>query len=186
MSQAHNHSTPSLFAAMTGALLLLSACAASSQTTSPTGFATNTNLIETAVQPASSAVSNVALGPAAPSAGGVAGLADDSGISDPSSSADANFKGCWYKTKKARYQAVEISVGIPGTYPFNALLYHGTTCDTNDYADQFGYGDPLTLGNGTYVFWFSAFKNDENMSALWYLGDQTSTCMVYTASTPTC
>jgi hypothetical protein len=132
------------------------------------------NPIENAAQAVQPVVLNVAF------------RAEDSGISDPSSGADATFKGCWYKTKKNRYQAVEISVGIPGTYPFNALLYHGTTCDTNDYADQFGYGDPLTVGDGTYIFWFSAFKNDENMSALWYLSDQTSKCMVYTASTPTC
>ena len=175
MSQLHRHSTPSFFAVMTGALLLLSAYAASSQTPSPNGIDTNnSNTIEKVERPESPNVLNVAF------------RADDSSISDPSSGADATFKGCWYKTKKNRYQAVEISVGIPGTYPFNALLYHGTTCDTNDYADQFGYGDPLALGNGTYVFWFSAFKNHENMSALWYLGDQTSKCMVYTASTPTC
>ncbi len=98
---------------------------------------------------------------------------------------NATFKGCWYKTKKARYQGVEISVGAAGSYPFNAVLYNGTTCNASDVADQFGFGNPLTLGKETYIFWFTDFMNKSNMSALWYLGNQKSKCVAYTVA-PTC
>jgi hypothetical protein len=92
---------------------------------------------------------------------------------------NATFKGCWYRHGAHRYQAVDISVGTAGTYSFNALLYHGATCNPNDKADQFGYGEPLQLGRGTYTFWFTAFANHPNMSALWYLGDEVSQCVSY-------
>ncbi|MGA8430806.1 MAG: hypothetical protein WB729_13365 [Candidatus Sulfotelmatobacter sp.] len=98
---------------------------------------------------------------------------------------NATFKGCWYKTRKARYQGVEISVGTAGSYPFNAVLYNGTTCNASDVADQFGFGNPLTLGKETYIFWFADFMNKTNMSALWYLGNQKSKCVAYTVA-PTC
>jgi hypothetical protein len=172
--RATNNCACCLPAVMTGALLLLSACGVSPQSKSPNGFGMNASNRTTVAftAPAHSVPSDSAK--------------IDSGASETTGDPNATFRGCWYKTKKNRYQAVEISVGNPGTYPFNALLYHGTTCDPNDYADQFGYGDPLTLGDATYVFWFDAFKNDTNMSALWYLGDQTSKCMVYTTTTPVC
>lgn len=98
---------------------------------------------------------------------------------------NATFKGCWYKTKKARYQGVEISVDAAGSYPFNAVLYNGTTCNASDVADQFGFGNPLSLGKETYIFWFTDFMNKTNMSALWYLGNQKSKCVAYTVA-PTC
>jgi hypothetical protein len=104
---------------------------------------------------------------------------------DATGNPSATFKGCWYKTRKARYQGVEISVGAAGTYPFNAVLYNGTTCNASDVADQFGFGNPLTFGKETYVFWFTDFMNKTNMSALWYLGNQKSKCVAYTVA-PTC
>jgi hypothetical protein len=172
MRDTNNHFTCFLFSVVAGSLLLLSACGVNSPASSAKGFgmnAANRTMISfgSAENPLN-----------ADTVKGEADIAETSG--DP----NATFKGCWYKSGKNRYQAVEIKVGNPGTYPFNALLYHGTTCTT--YADQFGYGDSLGLGNGTYIFWFDAFKNDTSMSALWYLGDQTSKCMVYTATTPTC
>jgi len=53
-----------------------------------------------------------------------------------SGSPNATFKGCWYTQGAHKYQAVDISVGNPGTYPFNALLYHGTTCNSSDVVDR--------------------------------------------------
>lgn len=104
-----------------------------------------------------------------------------SGTGDP----NAIFKGCWHKQAGRRYQAVDITVRTAGTYNFNALLYHGPSCNPNDKADQFGYGEPLQLGTSTYTFWFTAFANHPNMSALWQLGDQTSQCVDY-ADAPDC
>ena len=177
MRQTNNRAPRFFFSLSAGSLLLLSACGVNSPANSPKGFGLNTaNRTMISFGPAENGSLEDPL--KADAAKGEADVADASG--DPK----ATFKACWYKSNKNRYQAVEIKVGNPGTYPFNALLYHGTTCTT--YADQFGYGDPLALGNGTYIFWFDAFKNDTNMSALWYLGDQTSKCMVYTATTPIC
>lgn len=156
---------------MAGSLFLLSACGVSSQKSGASG--TGVNLANGSTVSFSAAPHSVK-------------AQADSVLAEPASDPDATFKGCWYKTKAGRYQAIEISVGTAGTYPFNALLYHGTTCDKNDYADQFGFGDPLTLGKADYIFWFSAFKNETNMSALWYLGNQTSKCVAYTATTPLC
>lgn len=102
-----------------------------------------------------------------------------------SSNPDATFQGCWYKQGGNRYQAVDFSVKNPGTYPFNAVLYYGATCNPNDFADEFGFGQELTLGDSGYIFWFSAFKNQTNMSALWYVGNQSSQCVNY-AVAPDC
>jgi hypothetical protein len=91
----------------------------------------------------------------------------------------AAFKGCWYKQGKRRYQAVDMAVGTAGTYPFNAILYYGTTCDAHDVADQIGFGGPQNLSEANYIFWFTAFADKTNMSARWYLGDEQSECVSY-------
>lgn len=102
-----------------------------------------------------------------------------------STNPDATFKGCWYKQGGKRYQAVDVSVGKAGTYPFNAILYNGSTCDVNDWADQFGFGELLNFGGFGYTFWFTAFADQTNMSALWYVGDEHSQCVSY-AVAPDC
>jgi hypothetical protein len=101
------------------------------------------------------------------------------------SNPNATFKGCWFKRGKNRYQAVDISIGNPGTYPFNALLYYGTTCNPNDNADQFGYGEELDFGAFGYTFWFTRFANRKNMSARWYVGSDSSVCVNYETA-PSC
>lgn len=98
---------------------------------------------------------------------------------------NAKFKGCWHRQNGHRYQAVDISVGNPGTYPFNAILYRGATCNPNDVADQFGFGQPLNFGGFGYTFWFTDFRDQTNMSALWYVGSQHSQCVSY-ATAPNC
>lgn len=97
---------------------------------------------------------------------------------------EATFQGCWYKSGGKSYQGVTVSVKNPGTYSFNALLYSDEKCTT--YADQFGYGQPINFGGFDYILWFDHFPDQENMSALWYVGSDTSACMVYNASTPIC
>lgn len=98
---------------------------------------------------------------------------------DSPQNADANFQGCWYKTGKVRFQAVDVQVKNPGTYPFNAKLYYGTTCDPNTQADQFGFGQEIYFGGFGYIFWFDAFGNKTDMSALWYVGTDVSKCVSY-------
>jgi hypothetical protein len=102
-----------------------------------------------------------------------------------SSNPDATFKGCWFSQSGKRYQAVDASVGNPGTYSFNAVLYNGTTCNPNDFADQFGFGQVLNFGDFTDTFWFTDFAGQTNMSALWYVGDQKSQCVNYETA-PNC
>jgi hypothetical protein len=97
---------------------------------------------------------------------------------------DAKFQGCWYKTGGDKYQGVIASVGNPGTYSFNALLYSGTSCSV--YADQFGYGQQIDFGGFDYIFWFDHFPDQNNMSARWTVGSDTSACLVYNTSTPDC
>ena len=104
-----------------------------------------------------------------------------SGTTNP----NATFKGCWYRQGGHRYQAVDISVGNPGTYPYNAVLYHGATCNPNDYADEFGFGQTFNFGGFGWTFWFTDFKDQTGTSALWYVGSDTSQCVNY-AVAPNC
>lgn len=99
--------------------------------------------------------------------------------------AGATFRGCWYQQSGHRYQGVEFSVANAGTYPFNAVLYYGTTCDPNNWADQFGYGTLLNFGASTYIFWFTDFADRTDMSAFWYVGSDKSQCVNYTTA-PDC
>lgn len=101
------------------------------------------------------------------------------------SNPNATFKGCWFKQGKSHYQAVDLSVGTPGTYAFNAYLYHGTTCNPNDMADQIGNGEKLGFGGYGYTFWFDRFANQKNMSARWYVGSDSSACVNYETA-PSC
>ncbi len=106
------------------------------------------------------------------------------GPSDPATpDAGATFKGCWYKTGGLWYQAVKISVKNPGTYPFYANLYYGSTC--SKWADDFGNGELIQFGDYGYTFWFDHFPDKKNMSAIWQVGKDKSACIVYETS-PQC
>jgi len=84
-----------------------------------------------------------------------------------SGSPNATFKGCWYTQGSHKYQAVDISVGNPGTYPFNALLYHGTTCNSSDVADQIGFGELIDFGAFGWTFWFGRIRgSDEHVGSV--------------------
>jgi hypothetical protein len=99
--------------------------------------------------------------------------------------AGAKFQGCWYKSGHRRYQAVDVTVTTPGTYTFNADLYYGTTCDPKTQADQFGFGQKIDFGGFGYIFWFDAFADKSDMSALWQVGTDTSKCVDYETA-PAC
>ena len=102
-----------------------------------------------------------------------------------SSGPEATFQGCWYPQNGHRYQGVTISVANPGTYPFNAVLYYGATCDPNNWADEFGFGTPLNFGGFGYIFWFTDFADQSDTSALWHVGNDKSQCVSY-AVAPDC
>jgi hypothetical protein len=105
-------------------------------------------------------------------------------LSDPATrDPKATFKGCWYKTGGKEYQAVKISVKNPGTYHFYANLYYGSTC--SKWADDFGNGQLIQFGGFGYTFWFDAFPNQKNMSALWQVGPDKSACIAYETA-PAC
>jgi hypothetical protein len=99
--------------------------------------------------------------------------------------AGAKFQGCWYKSGHHYYQAVDLTVTDPGTYAFNANLYYGTTCDPKTQADEFGFGQEIDFGDFGYIFWFTAFANERDMSALWQVGTDTSKCVNYETA-PVC
>src|ERR1700722_2206442 len=97
----------------------------------------------------------------------------------PGPDPEATFQGCRYKSNGNSYQGVTISVANAGTYPFDAVLYYGTTCDPNKWADEFGFDTPLAFGPFDWIFWFNAFPNQSDMSALWYVGGDRSQCVNY-------
>jgi hypothetical protein len=97
----------------------------------------------------------------------------------------AKFRGCWYKHNGHRYQGVYIKVANPGTYPFDADLYRGATCNPAQKIDEFGFGTRLHFGGFGYIFWFTDFADQSNTSALWYVGRDKSKCVSYAAA-PSC
>lgn len=102
-----------------------------------------------------------------------------------SSGAGARFQGCWHYSNGHRYQGVRISVANPGTYPFDAVLYRGATCDPANFADEFGFDTPLNFGGFSYIFWFRDFADQSDMSAFWHVGNDRSQCVSY-AVAPDC
>jgi hypothetical protein len=98
---------------------------------------------------------------------------------DATKNPEATFKGCWHKSGKNQYQAVDVSVKNSGKYAFNAVLYYGTGCGAGDFADQFGFGQIISFGGFEDTFWFTAFANKKDMSALWYVGEDKSECVDY-------
>src|SRR5450755_1764299 len=84
-----------------------------------------------------------------------------------------------------RYQRVHVTLANPGTYPFDAVLYYGATCDPNNWADEFGFGTPLNFGGFEWTFWFTDFADRSDMSAVWYVGSDKSQCVSY-AVAPDC
>jgi hypothetical protein len=95
------------------------------------------------------------------------------------------LKGCTLKMSGHKYQAVEFTMNEAATVDFNGTLYFGATCDPNRWADQFGFGNPLTLGGFGYTFWFTDFGDQLNTSAIWTVGNQTSQCVDYSVA-PDC
>lgn len=99
---------------------------------------------------------------------------------------EATFQGCWYKSSGHSYQGVMVSVANPGTYSLDAELYYGTTCNPSNWADEIGFGTEVGFGGFDWIFYFSDFKDQSNMSTRWHVGPDTSACFAYTATTPTC
>ena len=96
----------------------------------------------------------------------------------------ASFLGCVFNHNGNKYQAVTITLNKPATVTFDADLYYGANCNPNQWADRFGFGQSLTLGTFSYIFWFTDFKNQLNMSALWKINKQTSACINYAVAPP--
>lgn len=102
------------------------------------------------------------------------------------SGSGTTFNGCLYPKNGHQYQGVKITVANSGTYPFDAVLYHGATCDPGSRADEFGFGQLLGFNIGfTYTFWFTDFGDQLDTSALWYVGTDKSQCVSY-ATAPVC
>jgi hypothetical protein len=96
-----------------------------------------------------------------------------------------SLKGCMYHQNGDSYQGVDITMNRAATVNFDAVLYHGPSCDPNQWADEFGFGNPINLGGFGYTFWFSDFKDQPNTSAIWTVGNQKSQCVDYT-TVPSC
>jgi hypothetical protein len=102
-----------------------------------------------------------------------------------SSGPGATFQGCWYQKSGHRYQGVKVTVANPGTYPFDAVLYHGAACNPDNWADEFEFGTPLYFGDFLWTFWFTDFSDQSDTSAIWYVGSDKSQCVSY-AVAPDC
>jgi hypothetical protein len=132
-----------------------------------------------------SVASNVAAGNYSIRVSGTDGITTHSAtiqltVSNGSSGIVGPLTGCVLNQSGHRYQAVKFQMNQSGTVAFNALLFFGATCDPSQWADQFGFGNPLSLGGFGYTFWFHDFPDQLNTSAIWTVGNQTSQCVDYT------
>jgi hypothetical protein len=103
----------------------------------------------------------------------------------PGANPEATFQGCRVVQSGNTYQGAMVSVANPGTYAFNATLYYGTDCNPNNWADQIGFGTPISFGAFDYTFWFTKFANKLDMSTLWQVGSDQSQCVNYEVA-PVC
>jgi len=95
------------------------------------------------------------------------------------------WQGCMESVNGASHQAIDFTLSEAATLPFNATLYFGANCSPNNWADQFGFGQDISFGGFSYIFWFRDFPNQPNTSAIWTVGKQSSGCINYTA-VPAC
>jgi hypothetical protein len=96
-----------------------------------------------------------------------------------------SWRGCMRSVNGLNHQAVDFTLSEGATLPFNATLYFGANCVPNNWADQFGFGQDISFGGFSYIFWFSDFPNQPNTSAIWTVGNQSSGCINY-AAVPAC
>lgn len=96
-----------------------------------------------------------------------------------------SWRGCMRSVNGLNHQAVDFNLSEGATLPFNATLYFGANCVPNNWADQFGFGQDISFGGFSYIFWFSDFPNQPNTSAIWTVGNQSSGCINY-AAVPAC
>jgi hypothetical protein len=96
-----------------------------------------------------------------------------------------SWRGCMRNVNGQNHQAVDFTLSEGARLPFNATLYSGANCYPNNWADQFGFGQEISFGGFSYIFWFSDFPNQPNTSAIWTVGNQSSGCINYTA-VPAC
>lgn len=100
--------------------------------------------------------------------------------SKPSGSGSVkSWHACMRHADGHEYQAMEFSLSPGGTLPFNATLYTGLGCNTNNWLDQFGFGTPVSFGGFTYTFWFEHHPDLPNSSVIWTVGNQNSGCVNY-------
>jgi len=96
-----------------------------------------------------------------------------------------SWRGCMRSVNGQSHQAIDFTLSEGSRLPFNATLYFGANCYPNNWADQFGFGQEVSFGGFSYIFWFSDFPNQPNTSAIWTVGKQSSGCINYTA-VPAC
>ena len=95
-----------------------------------------------------------------------------------------SWRGCMRSVNGQNHQAIDFTLSEGSRLPFNATLYFGANCYPNNWADQFGFGQDISFGGFSYIFWFSDFPNQPNTSAIWTVGKQSSGCINYTAVPP--
>jgi hypothetical protein len=92
-----------------------------------------------------------------------------------------SWQGCMHSVNGLNHQAIDFSLSQGSTLPFNGTLYFGPNCIPANWADEFGFGQKISFGGFSYIFWFSDFPNQPNTSAIWTVGNQSSGCINYNA-----
>ena len=92
-----------------------------------------------------------------------------------------SWLGCMHSVNGLNHQAIDFSLSEGSTLPFNGTLYFGPNCVPANWADEFGFGQKISFGGFSYIFWFSDFPNQPNTSAIWTVGNQSSGCINYNA-----
>lgn len=101
-------------------------------------------------------------------------------------SSTVKWHACLYTRNGETYQAMQFQPSQPMTGVLQSELYTGPGCVPANWNDQLNdVGSPSSWGTMGYLYWFIHRPNQNNMSAIWTLGNQSSGCVNY-ATAPAC
>ena len=92
--------------------------------------------------------------------------------------------GCLLTNAGHKYQAVQFSLSVAATLPFDGQLFRGATCDPTQMVDEIGFLQPMPLGGFGWTFWFIHFPDQLDTSGIWTVGTEKSACIDYGTAPP--
>jgi len=96
---------------------------------------------------------------------------------------DGPIHPCMYVSGGVRFQAIAVT-GVSGQQALNANLYLGATCAPTNLIDTV-FGGQLNPFFGNSLYWLTHFWDQPGTSAVWTVGNTTTSCINY-SKVPDC